>query len=233
MTFRKWLKIGGTSLLIIILLGFVGDMCLLYFYHGSDYDPSVSSSVPPGYVGLFNDTAKKKMTFRFGYVSKGRNPVCIFSYERRYSVIMYKVNVPASKSIRDLMRPITTKQSHFFDSYTKENVGRLDLSFYPHQIPAIDSIVFITFYGSRISNTFKNDSIASALVKLDRYDIGFGTKGEGDIFVTRSDRRGNPIPTELIVVKSGNGLFFLFVYGETENDLLSGEMPYKLLNIAH
>jgi hypothetical protein len=97
--FSRSLKIIGYCIGLVLLIELV---TLLFFSHHSR-GSTVSFTSPDDYTDLFNDSAKHKMVLYVTNVIKGKNPISEYTYDERYSVVVYKMNISPAPYLKSLI----------------------------------------------------------------------------------------------------------------------------------
>ena len=121
----KWIyKIIGLIFGVVVLTLII----VLEFYKHSDYSPTYSFISPVEYTELFNDSAKQKTVLYITNLIKGRSAISEFIYDGKYSVVVYKLNVPSGVTLKSLIRQnYTPIDLSFSKSYSGLNINQFKL----------------------------------------------------------------------------------------------------------
>jgi hypothetical protein len=140
----------------------VFEFCLLLIPIGSSkYFPTYSFSSPSYYTDLFNDSAAHQVSLHVTNVIRGRNPISEYIYDDRISIVVHKIDVPASVELDSLLVPSLDRgQLGFFQQYSALNPGQLKMSYRRDSVGLVKKIV-VSFSGDSISRLFKNRNLIS------------------------------------------------------------------------
>jgi len=204
----------------------------LEFFKHSDYSPTYSLLSPVEYTELFNDSAKQKTVLYITNLIKGRNAISEYIYDNKYSIVVYKLNVPSGATLKSLIRPSYTPMDlSFGKTYSVMNMEQFTLSYAHDSVPAVSKIL-TTFYGDSVVNIFKNDSISCVKALLAKFLIQYESKGTVDIKIGIRDPFTRNSQMELVFILRNNGLFIIFISPVSENQYLENDLPQTILNFS-
>lgn len=214
-------------LFVAIILAFI---TVLEFFTHSDYSPNYSLESPAEYTELFNDSAKLKTVLYMTNLIKGRNAISEYLYDNKYSIILYKLNVPSGETLKSLIRPgYAPVDLSFFKTSSEMKINQVTLAYGHDSIPAVGEVL-VTFYGDSAVNIFRNDSISCVKAWLNKLLIQYDSKRSVDIKIGIRDPFTRRIPAEFVFIHRGNGLFFIFISPIVEKQYLEEDLPRTILN---
>ena len=192
---------------------------------------TISFTSPEDYTDLFNDSAKHKMVLYVTHVMKGKNPVSEYTYDERYSVLIYKMNITPVPSLKSLITqnkrlPDVGLWGSSFEEFQVEQLN-FDLSFDP---AAQADKINISFQADAAKNIFRNDTVSSAVFLLNKMEIQYNDKAHAELMITKRRPFAKNIPIVLTLVKKGKFLYFVFLSPVFKNDLDLNDLPRTILN---
>ena len=227
--FFKWRFKTIFLITFIIVIVYLAIAIYLNFKN-SIYNPITTFSAPLDYVNLFNNDARKKLVLKVNYVIKGRNPIALFDYEKKYSVLVYKLDASKDISLKNLVKQDIHDNGGIGSGFTTLKTENLQISYTWDSIPLIDEAI-ITFYGKYLATSFKNDKIISTSAYLKKFYLKYGKKKSLDIFIEKRESNSIDLPTEIMTIKNGRSLYFVFAFGKEENTKIGPSLVLDLVNI--
>jgi hypothetical protein len=171
------------------------------------------SQVFPGYyLNLVQQKARDKIKLSISLENIGQDTVCNFSYDKNYDIALYTL----SKSFKSSL------QSSLHEDF-RENSRELGIPFYINGTNLIgisrrvyikdsDYIgpanIFISFGGSELESTKKNDTIVDYNFSCKNLSIRYEINGPQQIFVNAND---GDKPLEVMLLKRQRKLFLIFI----------------------
>ncbi len=202
---------------------------LLFFSHHSQAS-TVSFTSPDDYTDLFNDSAKHKMVLYMTNVIKGKNPISEYTYDDRYSVVIYKMNIFPAPSLKSLI----TQNKRLLDfglwgsSYEEFQVEQLNFNLNFDSVTEANKIN-ISFQAESAKNIFRNDTVSSSKFLLNKMEIQYNEKTHCELMITKRRPFSKNIPIVLTLVKKGKLLYFVFLSPIFKNDLDLYGLPRAIL----
>jgi hypothetical protein len=210
---------------IIVLLIFAA----FKFLSKSEHWAKVSFIAPPDYSDLFNDSAQEQLILKVTYLINGRNPMSNYFYKDRYSVLVYKINIPSDSTLKSIIRQdFKGANKSLTMDYTELGFHQFKLSYAGDSVPEAKNVL-VTFYGDSVAKIFKNDSVNSVYIVLNRIIIRYEANEGPDIIAEKLNAFKDNTPMILIFVKRKSSLYFIFVSNIDNNYPLDRRLPFKLL----
>ena len=224
---KNGLRVLGYCIGLVVLIEVV---MLLFFSHHSQ-GSTISFTSPDDYTDLFNDSAKHKMILYVTNVIKGKNPISEYTYDERYSVVVYKMNISPAPSLKSLI----TQNKKLLDlgfwgsSYDEFQVEQLDFNVNFGSITPADKIN-ISFQADSARNIFRSDTVSSSGFLLNKMEIQYNDKTHAELMITKRRSFSKNIPMVLTLVKKEKFLYFVFLSPVFKNDLDLNDLPKAILN---
>jgi len=195
------------------------------------YETKLSTDIPADYIMLFNDSAKEKLVVNTSYILKGRNPISQLDYGKDYSILVYKMDVVNGIALKDLVRQDMKNTGRDpIMGYTSFGIGSFNIQYIWDSIPKAE-IIRVKFYGDSLKGDYRNDSLVSCKIALNRFVIEYGKKDEVNLIIGRQNSFSPTIPVRIIFIKSGSGLYFLFVRQLHSDTVATTDVLEKLLRM--
>jgi hypothetical protein len=221
-----FLAVVPLAVIIIVLL-----ILNLGIFDGSSCFPIQSDHLPKEYSNIFRNEAKPKLSIQNSYLTRGRDPISVLTYDKRYSLVLYKVAAISGTTLKDVLAYDSSRWNpNFFTSTNNFTVGPMLLTYSCHAVPTID-VISTSFHGNLIFKSFENDSIVSSIVNMDAFYIACNKPRTFDILFEKSGRFTKSIPMELMIIKSGPGVFFLFAWDNLAQGTVMDNLTPKLLKV--
>ena len=212
----------GLVVLILVVM-------LLFFSHHSP-GSTISFTSPDDYTDLFNDSAKHKMVLYVTNVIKGKNPISEYTYDERYSVVIYKMDIATVPSLKSLItqnkRPLDF--SSWGSSYEMFQVEQFNFNLNFDPVTEADKIN-ISFQADSAKNIFRNDTVSSSGFLLNEMEIQYNDKTHSELVITKRRSFSKNIPIVMTLVKRGKLLYFVFFSPVFKNDLDLNDLPRTIL----
>ena len=190
----------------------------------------MSLDMPPDYKYLFNDSAKQKLVLEETYTIKGRNPISVFYYDNKYSLLVYKINAQLNLSLKDLIQQdVVGKNRSRPISYNELSFPNYKFSYAWDSVPIISKII-ITIYGDSLSYFTNNKNISFCYLHLSSVFIRYKEDASWDIMLQKQNIITNNIPMEIVFYKMDYGLYILVVNNLHDSGPLDKKLPRILLD---
>lgn len=189
-----------------------------------------SESIPgkfnPEYLNLFNQNAQKKLTRKFSFISKVRNPFCNTDYDSIYRMIVYKIGVLKNFAV-------SQKQGAPGEAGTflNDNQKYFSLNINAKKLLQISHVYLIT-ENFRTETLAKDDTIAYYYVPNGGFAITYGPSDMLDFFIKpyESFFADDNIPKSILFIKRDNNLYFLMMFPVHKGNQLPKNLLYSLIN---
>jgi len=181
-------------------------------YQDSSY---ISHIIPPDYLDLLNikmdccnDSVKNKLYFIETVVSKYRNPVSRFNYDKKYYLQVYKIDTSFSYSLKDKIKDNRSNAyTPFYDSSSLDDRTAMKFLYKDNKPPKAINIYF-DLYGDSTFMLKKNDTIAYYYSKCKNFSIKFSPNADNDIYSEiKSKSIGEAVSLEIIFLKKNRQLY--------------------------
>jgi len=203
---------------------------ILLFFSCHSPELTISFTSPDDYTDLFNDSAKHKMVLYVTNVIKGKNPISEYTYDERYSIVVYKMNISPVPYLKSLI----TQNKRLLDfgsggnSYEEFQVEQLNFNLNFDPVTEADKIN-ISFQADSAKNIFRNDTVSSSSFLLNKMEIQYNEKTHSELVITKRHAFSKNIPMVLTLVKKEKFLYFVFLSPVFKNDLDLNGLPRAIL----
>lgn len=218
----------------LIIITFIG--LLVYNIAGTVHIMNVAgkidsvttvSNAPKQYLNLF--TESKKLMFDETVVSKTRNPITKFDYDRKFRVEVYRIKVQPSISLKDIYE--SHKNDHITYHHTFHVLDDFDTYSVSYKSGTQDvaKSIYLNLCGDGTFTIKKNDSIAYYYSRARNFYIKFQKDGVQDFFVGPDDDWHQPvIPMEIMLMRRADQLYLVLLVPEKKSYFLA---PGTLLTL--
>ena len=179
----------------------------------------ISHNLPGYYLNLFQPKIRGKIKLMTSLEHIGRDTVCDFLYNQEYYIALYTLSRSYDFSLQNSLQESFSESTVEFG--TPFYVNDINFVGIRHRIHVNESDngklsnIFISFGGSGLSKSEKNDTIADYFFECKNLSIKFKGNGRQDFFV---DANGNK-PLEIMFLKKEKKLFLIFI--TTKKDFAS------------
>jgi len=189
-----------------------------------------SDKLPVEYSHLFKST--DNISVERTDESRRRNAISELSYDKKYYVLVYKIdtigNVPISKFIKSEKLLSSIAMAH--ENYVEyDNNSAFSINFKEIQKPKVSGIYFTSF-GNHVQVIKKNDSLVYYYSPgLENFSIKYGQDDEEDIYGNIKDNVGfNKAPMEMLFLIKNKKLYFILLTVGKDGITLDSDLLYSL-----
>jgi hypothetical protein len=191
-------------------------VCLIIWSNNASKDQKVidteSVSIPdkfnPEYLNLFNQNAQKKLTAKFSFICKIRNPFCNADYDSMYRVIVYKIG-----SLKNFA--ISQKQGDVGEAgvFLNDNQKYFSLNISAKKLLPISNVYLIT-ENFKTETLFKDDTFAYYYLPNGGFSVTYGPSNILDFYIEpyESVFAKDKLPKSILFIKQRNNLYFLMMF---------------------
>jgi hypothetical protein len=232
--------------IIVVVLGLCAGAVIIIFASikiGNGFkqlDESFSNDLPPTFSLPSEDSSivsKKclsELEVDHVYRHKFINPISVILFEKRYLLVIYKINLLSERSLKDLLfsrvEDVDRTTGKVYKVINYNNFIKLQFQ-NARQSPV--SNIYLTLSGDSITRLVKNDSILSYHFLCHNFSVRYGNKDAIDIFAVGDDRLfGTTVrmPMDLVFLERNGAVFVLIM---TPNEEHSSIDPAFLNNIIN
>jgi hypothetical protein len=181
----------------------------------------ISQILPSFYSNLFKLDARKKIKLTNSLEHIGQDTVCDLLYDQKYYIALYMLSRSFDSSLQNSLHEGFGENSEELKTPFYENeINLLGIS---DRIRVYDghiikpSNIFISFGGSKVEKTEKNDTVADYNFTCKNLSIRYKSTGPQEIFV---DANGDK-PLEVMFLKRKRNLFLIFITYRKDFPLLN------------
>jgi len=208
------------AIIIITLIGlfvyYIAGTVRMMNVAGKKDSITTVSNAPEEYLGLFKES--NKLVFDETVISKTRNPITQFDYDRKFRIEVYRIKVRPGISLKDVYE--SHKNDHITYYYTFNVLDDFDTYSVSYKSGAQDVVksIYLNLFGDGTFTIKKNDSIAYYYSKARSFHIKFQKDGAQDFFVgTKDDWHQPTVPMEVMLIRRGDQLYFILLVAEKKS----------------
>jgi hypothetical protein len=158
--------------------------------------------------------------------SKVMHPVSFFYVDDAYHLVIFRINMETDRPLKEILSS-DLKESEQSDgeAYSVVDFNLLSrFEWHPVLTTRIRNI-FLSLYGDSLSNGIFNDSIASYHLLCKNLSIKYEKNGVVQVLITG----GEIMPSELLFLKRGKIVYFMFMTTGKPDSFIPREILYDLI----
>lgn len=226
----------GITVIAIVIVTVVG--LLIFYFAGiirrinedSQNDAITTSyKVPKDYLLLFK--SDQKLLANETIISQRRNPICQFSYDKKFLINVYKIDITTNLSPSE-MTDETNENNHI--SYGLNYHTAVDDTckyeiLYKSGFQDKGSGIYLNIFGDNTHLVEKNDTLVCYYSKIENFYIKYQLDAAQDFFGRVKEKyNGIKIPMEIMFIKRNNNTYLILL---SANDTGIALRPGTLLGL--
>jgi hypothetical protein len=159
--------------------------------------------------------------------SKVRNPISLITFDERYSLIIYKINLLENKSVKNLIDVVNNSTDRTTGvTYSVVNNNLFSFQYKAGGVPPAPKI-YLTYSGDSLQTTVEGDSIKGYQLLFRNLSIRYSEHGPIDVFI-KSVNKAN-VPVHILFFNRNKSCYFLLMAPNDSGSNVNADILYKLV----